>query len=114
MISQRDCTIGDIVAEDTRAANVFDRFGIDYCCGGRRSLTEACRAASADEAAVVRALEALPTPTEDIEDVTRWPLDRLIDHILTAHHAYMRSALPAIAGYLAKLQTKHGAAHPEL
>ncbi len=46
--------------------------------------------------------------------MTRWPADRLIDHILTVHHAYVRSALPAIARHLAKLVDVHGGRHPEL
>ncbi len=50
----------------------------------------------------------------DDDDVTRWPADRLIDHILVVHHAYIRSALPAIARHLAKLVDVHGARHPEL
>jgi regulator of cell morphogenesis and NO signaling len=107
-------TVGDIVAADFRTAAVFEQFGIDFCCGGRRSLPDACRAASADPAVVVRALDALPPPATGDDDVTRWPVDRLINHILVAHHAYVRSALPTIARYLAKLNDVHGAQHPEL
>lgn len=106
-------TVGDIVAGDFRAAGVFEQFGIDFCCGGRRSVADACRAASADPAALIRALEALPPRGAD-DDVTRWPLDRLIDHIIARHHAYVRSAMPAIARHLEKLQEAHGARHPEL
>src|SRR5438128_10849546 len=106
-------TVGDIVAADFRAAGVFEQFGIDFCCGGRRSLSDACQAASADPAALVRALDALPPRAAD-DDVTRWPLERLVDHITTEHHAYVRAALPAIAHHLAKLREAHGARHPEL
>jgi len=107
-------TVGEIVATDFRTAGVFEQFGIDFCCGGRRSLADACRAAAADPAAVVRALDALPPTRAVDDDVTRWPLDRLIDHIVRVHHAYVRSALPAIGRHLAKLQEVHGANHPEL
>jgi regulator of cell morphogenesis and NO signaling len=48
------------------------------------------------------------------DQLSRWPIDCLIDHILLTHHAYVRSALPRIAGYLAKLTEVHGARHPEL
>ena len=48
------------------------------------------------------------------DDVTGWPVDRLIDHIVTVHHGYVRAALPRIAGSLATLQEAHGAKHPEL
>ena len=107
-------TIGDIVAADFRTASVFEQFGIDFCCGGRRSLEDACRAASADTSAVIQALVALPTDGVDDEDVSRGPLDRLIEHITATHHAYVRSALPAISSYLARLREAHGASHPEL
>jgi regulator of cell morphogenesis and NO signaling len=110
----RGSTIGDIVASDFRTAAVFEHFGIDFCCGGRRSLAEACRAASADEGAVVQALTALPAPVPGVDDVAEWPLDRLVDHIVDTHHAYIRSAVPTIAAYLTKLDTVHGARHPEL
>ncbi|HET9012858.1 MAG TPA: iron-sulfur cluster repair di-iron protein [Gemmatimonadaceae bacterium] len=109
-----DAIVGDIVAADYRTAGVFEQFGIDFCCGGRRSLGEACRTASADPADVVRALTALSPHHVDDTDVTRWPVARLIDHIVSVHHAYVRAALPRIVGYLAKLQEAHGARHPEL
>ena len=73
-------TVGEIVAADFRAGAVFEGFGIDFCCGGRRSVEEACRTAGADPEAVERALHALPPSDEDeAGDMTRWPLDRLID-----------------------------------
>jgi regulator of cell morphogenesis and NO signaling len=107
-------TVGEIVAADFRTAAVFERFGIDFCCGGRRSLGDACREASADTASVAGALDALPPRAADDDDVTQWGVDRLIDHILARHHSYVRSALPSIARYLAKLHEVHGARHPEL
>jgi regulator of cell morphogenesis and NO signaling len=108
-------TVGDIVATDFRAGAVFERFGIDFCCGGRRSVVEACRAAAVDPGAVERALRALP-PVEDPQggDITRWAPERLVDHIVGTHHTYVRAALPRIARYLAKLIAAHGARHPEL
>ncbi len=107
-------TVGEIVATDFRTASVFEQFGIDFCCGGRQSFMEACRTAAADPDRVQSALVALGSRTDDDTDVTKWPLDRLIDHIVSTHHAYVRSALPAIARYLAKLVEVHGARHPEL
>src|SRR6266496_6383566 len=79
--------VGEIVATDFRAAAVFERFGIDFCCGGRRALDDACRTAAADPAEVVRALDALPAVADIDTDVTQWPLERLIDHIVSTHHA---------------------------
>jgi regulator of cell morphogenesis and NO signaling len=106
-------SVGNLVAADSRIAAVFDRFGIEFCCSGRRPLAEACRASGVDRAAVVRAIEALP-PGGAHDDVSAWPVDRLIDHIVDTHHAYVRAALPAIAQHLDKIVKAHGARHPEL
>lgn len=107
-------TVGDIVAADFRTASVFEQFGIDFCCGGRRTLGEACRTAGADPDALVQALDALPPPAGREDDVTQWRLDRLIGYIVSTHHAYVRSALPAIARDLATLEEAHRTRHPEL
>jgi len=108
-------TVGEMVGRDFRTAAVFEQFGIDFCCGGRRSLADACRAAAVDPATVERALQALPPAGGgDEDDVTRWPVERLIDHIVTTHHTYIRSALPVISRYLAKLVDVHSTLHPEL
>src|SRR5438067_613733 len=108
-------TVGAIVAADFRAAAVFQRFGIDFCWSGRRSLTEACHTAAADPEEVMRALGELPIrPVSDADDVTHWSVDRLIDHIVATHHAYVRSAIPTIGRYLKKLSDVHGERHPEL
>ena len=107
-------TVGDIVAGDFRTAAVFERFGIDFCCGGRRDFRDACRDAGAEPEAVQHALDALPPVADRLDDVTSAPLEQLIEHIVETHHMYVRSALPAIAGYLKKLVEAHGARHPEL
>jgi regulator of cell morphogenesis and NO signaling len=107
-------TIGEIVATDVRTAGVFEQFGIDFCCGGRRCLADACRSASADPSVVIRALDALP-PSQDVgDDVTLWPIGKLIDHIVSCHHAYIRTTVPTITRYLSKLAVVHGERHPEL
>ena len=65
-------TVGDIVASDFRAAGVFERYGIDFCCGGRQSLGEACRAADANPEAVIRELAAPAVAGKD-DDMMSWP-----------------------------------------
>ena len=106
-------TVGELVADDFRTAAVFEQFGIDFCCSGRRTLAEACRAAAADPVSVVRALSAL-APAIDADEAARWPIPRLIDVIVATHHAYVRAAMPAITRHLAKLVEVHGSRHPEL
>jgi regulator of cell morphogenesis and NO signaling len=108
-------TLGDIVAADYRAAAVFDRFGLDFCCGGRRTLDEACRARKTDPPAVVAALQALGDTDRDqrIPDLT-WPVDDLVGYIVRRHHAYVRAQVPVITGHLARLVGAHGERHPEV
>ena len=108
-------TIGEIVSTDFRTAAIFEQFGIDFCCGGRRSIGEACQSAAVDPATVSRALEALPPAGESSDDdFMHVPLPQLIDHIVETHHQYLRLAIPMVARYLAKLADVHGARHPEL
>jgi len=107
-------TVGEVVAADFRAAAVFEQFGIDFCCSGRRTLEDACRAAAADPATVVHALEALPPALHTDDDVAQWPIPRLIDFIVSTHHTYVRSAMPTIMRHLTKLVEVHGSRHPEL
>jgi len=106
--------VGDIVADDFRAAEVFERFGIDFCCGGRRSLADACRAATVEPDAVIRALDALPPAANADDNVGAWSVARLIDHIVTTHHAYVREALPRIARHLATLEEVYASRYPDI
>jgi regulator of cell morphogenesis and NO signaling len=109
-------TIGEIVANDYRTASVFDRFGLDFCCGGKRTLAEACRSQGVDPAAVVSALPASdepPAESRGMPDAT-WTVDALAAYIVTTHHRYVREQAPVIASRLAKLVMVHGARHPEL
>lgn len=104
-------TLGDIVSRDVRAGAILDRYGLDYCCGGTRSLAEGCAQSGIDVRRVVSDLQALDpasreTPEED--------LTALIDHILSRHHAYIREASPVVQLHLAKVASAHGARHAEL
>lgn len=109
-------TVADIVAADFRTAAVFEQFGIDFCCNGRNLLADACRTTGADIDAVVHAIDLLPEQTADAaaDDVARRSIPELVDHIESTHHAYVRSAMPAIAKHLAALIEAHGSRHPEL
>jgi regulator of cell morphogenesis and NO signaling len=106
--------IGEIVAHDLRTATVFTRYGIDFCCGGHRTIEDACAAAHVDPGRVVADLRAISQTSAAGDDVTGWPAGRLIDRIVSRHHTYVRAQTPVIAAYLVKLSAKHGERHPEL
>jgi regulator of cell morphogenesis and NO signaling len=112
-IAQR--TLGDLVAADGRAALVLEQFGLDFCCGGRRTLDTAARARGIAVEDVVESLSALGTATADDREPAEWKdLDVLVRHILDEHHAYVRSVSPTIQAWLARLVERHGARHAEL
>jgi regulator of cell morphogenesis and NO signaling len=108
-------TLGDLVHQDARAAHVFERFGLDFCCGGRRTLTEAAEAHGVRLEAVVEELQALGDPTPESLEPAEWKdLDVLVQHILDRHHTYIRETAPAIQAWLVRLVERHGARHAEL
>ena len=101
----------DIILRDFRAGAVLDRYRLDYCCGGARTLADGCRQRGVSVDRVVAELEALDaslreTPTDD-------PV-ALIAHITNRHHAYVRESLPIIQQHLAKVVAAHGTRHAEL
>jgi len=110
-----ETTIRDLVNDDFRAAAVFHRYGIDFCCGGGTTLDEACRARGLDEAAVrAEIAQACPPGPGGPPAYAEWPPEALTRHIVERHHQYCRSAMPAIAAHTRKLAEVHGPAHPEL
>jgi regulator of cell morphogenesis and NO signaling len=106
-------TVGELVAERPARSRVFEELGIDYCCGGRLSLAEACARKGLDPDEVSRRLTAIAF----VEPETDWraaPLAALCDHIVSTHHAFLRRELPRLRGLLTKLVRVHGDRHPEL
>jgi regulator of cell morphogenesis and NO signaling len=106
-------TVRELAVELPHATRVFEKLGIDYCCGGARSLEEACTAARVPVDEVLRSLDAAPTAQAAVEWQTA-PLQSLIEHILARHHAYVRSEIPRLEALLAKVNSVHGERHAEL
>jgi regulator of cell morphogenesis and NO signaling len=110
-------TVRELAVELTSATRVFEKLGIDYCCGGHRTLTEACEVAKVPVSAAVTSLEvaeSIVSETRVAKDWSREPLSELIDHIVKTHHAFVRQELPRIEALLTKVLSKHGTGHPEL
>jgi regulator of cell morphogenesis and NO signaling len=104
-------TMGDIVSSDYRASAILDRYGLDYCCGGARTLAEGCRQRGVSVDAVVAELHSLDPHHRETPE--RDPA-ALIDHIVSRHHGYVRSTIPVIQQHLAKVAAVHSARHSEL
>lgn len=112
----QELTVGQMVARYPRTARVFETRGIDYCCGGKRSLAEACERKGLDPASIradlAEALRAEPPAGET--DWDRVPIADLIDHIESSHHGFIRAERPRLTALARKVARVHGERHPEL
>ncbi|HEY5037569.1 MAG TPA: iron-sulfur cluster repair di-iron protein [bacterium] len=111
-------TIGEIASEFQAAIPLFEDMKIDYCCGGNRTLRDACSLAGVPVEKVVSALEKLDAESAARQDaLPDWKnktMAELIDHILAKHHVYTRSQLSRLKVLSAKVKGVHGAHHSEL
>jgi regulator of cell morphogenesis and NO signaling len=110
-------TLGEIAAKDLRKAEVFNKYGLDFCCGGKKTVKEACAEKGIDVTKVKQELlnadkatttASRPLPYND------WSLDFLADYIVNTHHSYVKKTIPDLRGYAAKVAKVHGDHHPEL
>jgi regulator of cell morphogenesis and NO signaling len=109
--------LSEIVLGDVRTIAVFNEFGIDYCCGGKRSLALACKQKGVDVAAVeARLVAASQAPATEaiVEDYAKWPVDELALHIVHKHHRYVETRLPELLRLIDKVAERHGPEHAEL
>lgn len=107
--------VGDIVAERFATAQVFKRYGIDFCCHGHVSLEQACACAGVRVEQVVADLQKPEAAAEGGGiPFASWPLDLLIDYVLKIHHRGIRSKGPELLKLIEKVKRVHGEAHAEL
>lgn len=110
-------TVRELVQGFPGATRVFEKFGIDYCCGGTRPLEEACSAANLSVDEVLDSLEAAELAAQVSPDKRDWqsePLADLAGHINRTHHKYTREEIARIGPLIAKVCSVHGKNHPEL
>ena len=107
-------TVREIALEQPTSIRVFEQYGIDYCCGGRKPLSEACIAGNLELDTVIAALEAAAKKPDP--DVENWAasLESLSSHIVATHHAYVKRELPRLAQLAQKVVNRHGATKTEL
>jgi regulator of cell morphogenesis and NO signaling len=110
-----ETTVGDIVRDVPSRSRIFERLGIDYCCGGKKPLAEVCRSKGLDPATVVAMLAALDggpeTTTANPDSMT---LTELCGHIEIFHHGYLREELPRLDFMTRKVAAVHGDHEPRL
>jgi regulator of cell morphogenesis and NO signaling len=108
-------SLADLVRENSRVALIFERFGLDFCCGGRRTLREAAAAHGVAIDPIVAAIaDVADLPAEDEVTPKYQDLSLLARHIVDHHHGYVRTVIPTISAWLDRLVERHGDRHPEL
>jgi regulator of cell morphogenesis and NO signaling len=106
-------TLGQLATENPAAVRVFERLGLDYCCGGNQTLEQACGAAGVAVEEIETWLQAIP-PEKVVKNWQDEPLFALIAHIQDTHHAYVRETVARLRPLFDKVCQAHAANHPEL
>lgn len=107
-----DRTLGELVAERPARARTLERFGLDYCCHGQRTLRDACSAAGLDPEPVASEVDAVSD--EAGAEIDRLEPVALVHHIVSTHHRYLHEELPLLVALADKVHGVHGGRHPEL
>ena len=115
MAATLERTIGELVAERPARARVFEGFKIDYCCGGKKPLADACRARGLDPQTVLDMLAIVDdTAPREERDWTKATITELCDNVESTHHAYLKEELPRLDFMARKVAMRHGDHRPEL
>jgi regulator of cell morphogenesis and NO signaling len=113
MATNAEREVRDLVLEKPAAARVFEKFGIDYCCGGSQTLGDACKAAHRSVEEVTAEIEkSEPAPAE--RDWRNASLTELAEYIVDKHHTFTQTEINRLTDLIAKVVTAHGKNHPEL
>lgn len=110
-------TVRALTLEIPGATRVFEKAGIDYCCGGWKSFREACATAGLSTDEVIKSLEQVRETSIAGENSTDWqaqPMSSLTSYIVSKHHAFTKDELARLDGLLSKVCSAHGQNHPEL
>ena len=110
-----ETTVGELVRSAPIRARVFEKLGVDYCCGGKKPLGEVCEAKGLDGATVLALLNAIDgDASAGLVDADAMGLAKLCDHIEAAHHEYLREELPRLDFMTRKVAAVHGGEEPRL
>ncbi len=102
-------TLATIVTENHQAASVFEKYNLDFCCKGKRSLHEACTEKNVSAEDITKEIEAIiSAPNNKHLPFTEMTEEQLVTYILIHHHFYVKQSMPTIISHLEKVAYKHG------
>src|SRR6187397_1350450 len=101
--------VSDIVRYDYRTADLFRKYDIDFCCGGKWSLDVVCKNKNLETEAIIEELEKIvrQIPSNAALDFDSWDIDFLTDYVLNVHHRYLEKALPDVKEQITKFLDGH-------
>lgn len=109
-----DLTLSEIARDNFHTAATFEKYNLDFCCNGKRSLADACAEKGINPEDVINEIEKMnSTSTQSEIKPDEWTLDFLIQYIINNHHSYVNRMLPVISAHTQKVASVHGENHPE-
>jgi len=110
-----DTSVGEVVKLNFKTASVFQENKIDFCCGGDKTISEACKNEGLEPDQLIAQLEAIAEQNDaDTQYINGLSLDELSNYIIERHHNYVRESIPPLKKNLEKICQVHGEHHPEL
>jgi regulator of cell morphogenesis and NO signaling len=109
-------SLAQIVTLDHRAAAIFEKYHLDFCCKGKRSLQQACTEQQLPVDEITTELQNIfkKDPSHNENSFEHLSLTQLVDYIVSNHHDYVKKEMPQIMAYLQRVASKHGDRHPEM
>jgi len=108
-------TVGELVRQRPARSRIFEQLNLDYCCGGKLPLDEACAKRGLDVRNVLQRLaesDDADSRDDGLVDADTMGLAELADHIEQTHHAYLKQELPRLGTMVRKVAAVHGMQHP--
>jgi regulator of cell morphogenesis and NO signaling len=110
-----ELTLKELVIQQPETAAVLEKYGLDFCCKGGRTIRDACQSKGLNYAEVEKEIaNSTRQPVTSGTDFSKMEPDALIDNILFTHHVYVREALPLISAHTEKVARVHGDHHAEV
>lgn len=114
MTELRTKSLAQIVNANYKTASVFEKYNLDFCCQGKRSLQQACTESKVPVEQIISELDNITMSGDIGLDFSKMSLSQLVDYIVITHHAYVKQQMPSIFEYVQKVAFKHGQRHPEM
>ncbi|HWA05958.1 MAG TPA: iron-sulfur cluster repair di-iron protein, partial [Ignavibacteria bacterium] len=111
---QKETRIGEVVAQNFHTARIFESYGLDFCCGGKKTIENACAEKGVDAPSLLAELERTNASNPTQTHFDKWEADFLVDYIINNHHSYVNNSISTIEHHMLKVVNAHGERHPEL